>query len=241
MKNRSLQLIALSAILAGCTHAAGTHPHDLSVEQHQALAASEEKQAQQHEAQQHKAEQESAPRPSEERCASGKGRVCWTVKNDPIGGQKGQAEEHRRLASEHRAASQTLRDAETRACRCLSDEDRDGSPFAHGADIQGVLELRKEKLLGKSKSSQELGATIVFRATPGLTVEWLQRIVECHLARNSAVGHDMPEMAYCPLVPRGAQAKVRSVDGGFAIDVSADDPASAAEIWRRAQKLSQSP
>jgi len=68
-------------------------------------------------------------------------------------------------------------------------------------------------------------------------VEWLQRIVDCHLARNAAVGHDMPEMADCPLVPRGAKASVRSVGDGFAVDVSSEAAESAAEIWRRAQLL----
>jgi hypothetical protein len=101
-----------------------------------------------------------------------------------------------------------------------------------------VSQFREEKLVGKNRITRDAGATIVFRATPGLTVEWLQRIVDCHLARNSAVGHDMPEMAYCPLVPRGAQAKVRSVGDGFAVDVRADDAETAEEIWRRAQQIS---
>jgi hypothetical protein len=33
------------------------------------------------------------------------------------------------------------------------------------------------------------GAVISFRATPGLTAQWLQRVIDCHLARNAALGH----------------------------------------------------
>jgi hypothetical protein len=224
----------LSTILAAgaCGHAAGTQPHEMSAAQHQAAATSEENQAAQHSAQHDPAAQE-----KQERCSSGKGRVCWTVTTNPTAGHQSTAEEHHALAAQHRAASKSLADAEARACTGLSDEDRDMSPFAHGADIRSVSQFREETVAAKSKTTRDAGATIVFRATPGLTAEWLQRIIECHLARNSAVGHDMPEMAYCPLVPRGAQATVRSVGDGFAVDVRADDAQTAAEIWRRAQQI----
>lgn len=70
-----------------------------------------------------------------------------------------------------------------------------------------------------------------------MTVPWLQRLVDCHLARNAALGHDVPEMPYCPLVPRGVSARVSAVDRGFAVDVRAEDPATAQEILRRARGL----
>lgn len=229
------RIITLSITLAAsaCGHAAGTQPHDMSAARHQAAAAQEEDQASGHAAQ-----HDPAADRNEERCSAGKGRVCWTVTTNPTQGHVKTAEEHRELAAQHRAASQALQSAEARACTGIDDADRDVSPFAHGADIRSVSQFREEQLVGKNKVTRDAGATIVFRATPGLTVEWLQRIVDCHLARNSAVGHDMPEMAYCPLVPRGAQATVRSVGDGFAVDVRADDAETAAEIWRRAQQVS---
>jgi hypothetical protein len=231
------RVITLSVTLAvgACGHAAGTQPHDMSAAEHQAAAAREEDDASQH-AGQH--DPEAAQ--TKERCLAGKGRVCWTATTNPTQGHVKTAEEHRELAAQHRAASQALRDAEARACAGIDDADRDVSPFAHGADIRSVSQLREEYDGGnyKNSESRDAGATIDFRATPGLTVEWFQRIVDCHVARNAAVGHDMPEMAYCPLVPRGAQANVRSVGDGFAVDVRADDAETAQEIWRRAQQIS---
>jgi hypothetical protein len=81
------------------------------------------------------------------------------------------------------------------------------------------------------------GAAIVFRAVPGLTAEWLQRIIDCHLARNAAVGYEMPEMADCPLALPGISAKVVSSGDGFAAQVRSGQDSTAAEIWRRAQQI----
>jgi hypothetical protein len=225
--------IALPLVLAsvGCSPA-GTQAHEMSAAQHQAAANQEEAQAAEHAAQHD-------PKASEPqtRCTGGKGRVCWSQSVNPTQEHASTADEHHELAAKHRAASQALRDAEASACVGISDEDRDTSPFAHTQDISSVSKLTREEATGKSRVTHDAGATIVFRAAPGLTAEWFQRIVDCHLARNAAVGHDMPEMTYCPLVPRNVKATVRSVGDGFAVDVATNDAKSAAEIWQRAQKL----
>lgn len=226
-------LMPLALVALACGPAAGTQPHDLSVPEHEAAAAQDEQQASGH-AHQH----DPSATQQREQCSAGKGRVCWTVVSNPTAEHIKSAEEHRALAAQHRASSQALSNAEAQACAGLAEEDRDTSPFAHVADIASVSQLKEEYAVGKNKETREAGATVVFRAAPGLTEEWLQRIVNCHLARNAAVGHDMAEMPYCPLVPKGAQASVRSVGDGFAVDIRSEEPATAAEIWRRAQQLS---
>jgi hypothetical protein len=208
--------------LGACGPPAGTRPHDMSIAQHEAAATREEGQATQI---------GGAAGP----CQNSPGPVCWSDATSSW------AAERRNLAARHRAAAQALREAEARACAGLTDEDRDTSPFSHGTDIRSVSQLREERQSGKASTARDTGATIVFRSTPGLTAEWLQRILDCHLARNAAVGYDMPEMPDCPLVPRGASAKVRSVGDGLAVDVRSDDATSAAEIWRRAQAIHVTP
>jgi len=162
---------------------------------------------------------------------------CWTSETNPTEAHINDAKHHQELAAQHRAASEALRAAESRACAGVPDEDRDISPFAHREDIRSVSPLEEEDKLGKTAKRRVAGAEIVFRAVPGLTAEWLQRVVDCHLARNAAIGHDAAssEMAFCPLAPRGAQASVRSVGDGFAVAVRADDDATAKEILRRAE------
>lgn len=70
-----------------------------------------------------------------------------------------------------------------------------------------------------------------------MTAEWLQRLVDCHLARNASLGHSVPELPDCPLVPKGVEAQVLSTGSGFAVNVRADDPATSEEIFARARRL----
>ncbi|MDX2054631.1 MAG: hypothetical protein SFV15_19680 [Polyangiaceae bacterium] len=231
-----LILLPLTFAAGACAPAAGTQAHEMSAAEHQAAAKQEESDAEAHAAKYHP----EAPAVGAA-CKPSRGRVCWTEWENPSKEHQISAAEHHDLAAKHRAASKELTEAEASACSGLSDEDRDISPFAHGADISSVTQLKEEKRAGKATTTRDAGATVVFRAAPGLTAEWLQRIVDCHLARNAAVGHNMPQMSYCPLVPRGVQAKVHSSGGGFAVDIRSDDPETVAEIWKRAQQLKIKP
>jgi hypothetical protein len=76
------------------------------------------------------------------------------------------------------------------------------------------------------------GATITVAAQPGMTREWLQRLV------------DDPALAAqpgCPMSVNGATAAVRSTGNGFAITVApgerVHDRDAAREILRRAEAL----
>jgi hypothetical protein len=147
--------------------------------------------------------------------------ICWSDrrlinKEDELAAQK------RHEAAAHRRVSQALRDAEERACAGVPDADRVESPFAHWADIRFVQVLPD-------------GARFEFRAVPGLEAAWLRHVVDCQLARDDALGHDVPELPYCPLVPRGATARVSPSEGGYAVEVTSSDANGAAEIVRRAQ------
>jgi len=156
-------------------------------------------------------------------------RPCWSRASEHAG-------EHRRMAEEHRAAARALLDAEARACAGIDEADRDTSPFDHRDDIASVARLSETVTVGHGTSEHLVGATVVFRAVRGMTAEWLQREIDCHLARNDAVGHDMPEMPSCPLVP-AQSAHARSTGDGFAVDIRGSDDAAAQEILRRAESL----
>src|SRR5699024_11191603 len=113
------------------------------------------------------------------------------------------AERHRKLAEKHRAASKALVDAEQRFCSGIPEADRDTSPFYHREDLRAVQGLKNapdasDVYSGGATSAVEIqqiekevvgpgglqGARVTFRAVPGMTAEWLQRVVDCHLARN---------------------------------------------------------
>jgi hypothetical protein len=168
------------------------------------------------------------------------GDICWTSVTNPTQTHLRQAAEHRRHAADHRAGSAALRDAEASACVGLSQEDRDMSPFDHAEDIASVEPLA-ELETSDAASRRTAGAVVTFRAVPGMTAEWLQRVIDCHLARNASLGHVVPEMPNCPLVPNGAQARVSSTASGFAIAIRSADSATAREILSRAQRLRSAP
>jgi hypothetical protein len=151
-----------------------------------------------------------------------------------------EADAHRKLAHEHRAASQALRDAEQRSCSGISEADRDSSPFSHREDIASIEDSNEATTAYGGRPQVQgrlIGARIVFRAVPGMTKEWLQREVDCHLARNQVVGESDPSMAFCPLAVAHVSASVSSTGNGFAVDVTSNDPDSIKEVVRRAQAL----
>jgi hypothetical protein len=220
----------ISALLLNCAADPGTQPHDMSQAQHEAMAKHEETAAEGH-ADQHDPDAKKA-----ESVCSGKGG-CWTSVSNPTAKHGEDATRHHELAQKHRAASNALASAEASACAGMSDDDRDISPFYHREDIASVAPLTETVKAGKGTTGKEAGSTVVFRAVPGMTAEWLQRVVDCHLARAAAMGHQMPEMDYCPLELKGVKANVTSAGNGFAINVSADDAATIAEIQKRSKAL----
>ena len=132
--------------------------------------------------------------------------------------------EARRLGTDRRRSSVSLRTAEEQACSGLAEPDRDESPFAHHDEIVRVDPI-------------EHGVRVHFRHVDGLTADWLEHLVECHLARDEVIGPDGPDTKECPLAVRGAITHV-AVDGaGYVIEVRSNDVDAAAEIVRRAGAL----
>lgn len=201
--------------------------------------------------------EEPATRAEELRCALARdgsvtGGACWSVLVSPTAEHRGVAEERKRIAADRRLVSPALRLAEASACAAIPAYDRDVSPFEHRSDIVSVtplLETAKGWFSARTPGSAPMriaikrvtGAVVVFRAVPGMTETWLQRVVDCHLARNAALGHDVPEAPDCPLVPVGAEARVTATDDGFAIAVRSSDRQAGHEILERAERLRGEP
>ena len=214
-----LHAAVLAVVCSGCSPATpGAKPLDMSAKDHTAAAADHDR---------------AADANGGERCAGGKADpalsgACWTTGADQA---------HRKMADDHRAASQALRDAEAKACGGLGPSDRDESPFAHRDDVVGVEPLVSTITSSKGPTKHVDGASITLRAVPGLTAEYLQRLVSCHLPRNASRGFARDEMSFCPLAVKGASATVASASGGFRVDVRGDGEDAIKEIVRRADAL----
>jgi hypothetical protein len=232
MKRTNLLALLVVATSIGACATPGTRPQDMSAAGHESAAKQEEGAAAEHAAQ----AEANAPSSQGDCSPSAQDRaVCWTSTVNPTSSHRKEAEKHRAAAEAHRAASQKLLAAEAAACGGIAEEDRDESPFFHREDIQRVTmdDLQAARLTAK----EAIGATVYFRAVPGLTQEWFQRIADCHLARNAALGFEVPEMAYCPLAVPGVTAQVRSVGNGFAVELRGHTAEQIAELRRRAQAL----
>ncbi len=216
------------SILAGALLALGaclTSPGDMSATQHDLAAAQEEQAAAAHE----KLYRPGAVAPVEECGASHPGIEdgCWMSAANPTERQLREAREHLRRAAEHRRASAALRAAEVRACAGIPEHDVDTSPFEHTDQIAKVERIGAPGRAG--------GAAVTFKPMAGMTQERMQRLVDCQLARDAALGHVVPEMPDCPLVPRGVVAAVSLVDGAVVVRVTSKDAVVAEEIFSRAE------
>jgi hypothetical protein len=163
--------------------------------------------------------------------ASGCSRV-WTSEVNPTMQHLRDAKERGDVATMYRATVPALRDAEDSWCSDLADADRDIGPFYHREDIHRV-----ERLRNLPRSPAVIGARVVFHARPGMNAPWLQRVVDCHLARCAAIRASDPELPFCGLALRGVTAQVASVPGGLAVEVVAPDRPTADLVLRRARDL----
>lgn len=147
---------------------------------------------------------------------------CWTVDQNPTAVHLAEAQRRMRSAWTHREESQALRDAEARACEGLSAHDRDTSPFAHREDILSAAVLREDV----GDRVREAGAVFVFRRVPNLTEDRLQKLVDCHLARNAAIGFADAEPGD-PLDVPDVKVAVRE---GLRVEVVAPVQSAAREV-----------
>lgn len=160
---------------------------------------------------------------------------CWTADRNPTAVHLQEAARHREHAAQHRAQSRALREAEARACSRLTGHDRDTSPFAHRDDVIAVGPL--VQLRGEEAKPKGVGAAVTFRAVPGLTVDRLQQLVDCHLARNAALGFPRAQEPDDPLDVPGVRARVTQAGDALRVELRGGDPAACRQVLERARQL----
>jgi hypothetical protein len=136
-----------------------------------------------------------------------------------------------RVAHEHRDAAEQLRLAAASACA--------GVPRSEQASsMRSLVVLSVEPLyesIFPSKGSRILsGATVRVAAEPGLTEQWLGRVMECHMAQHRVLGELKEEG--CPLATIGA-VEVVGAPGSFLVRIRANDRDAAAQVLQRARGL----
>lgn len=110
-------------------------------------------------------------------------------------------------------------DRERLACTAVPDRDRDEGLFAMRDQIVAVQEVR-DRVFPKAPP-QLVGARIDLRATPGVTEQWIGRIIGCHVAHYAVVG-GAPAVP-SPMLVAGAQVRVSSTSDGFRVWITSND------------------
>lgn len=102
------------------------------------------------------------------------------------------------------------------------------------ADVD-VVEAARETSMTKPFLSRSVGADIHVRATPGMTAQWLARLVECHMA-TELVGAACTS-SECPLGLARVTISVSPTATGFTLAIRSNDPDVAREVARRSELL----
>jgi len=140
-------------------------------------------------------------------------------------------------ASEHLSAARQLRDAERLACADVPTADRDAGPFADKSRIEEVQVLR-DRTWAKGMT-QPVGVAVYLRAEPGLTEQWVSRVLECHLAHVAVVGRTAYD--FSPLSPYGAKVTVGSTATGFRVTITSPDIDTARAVIAKGESLVGAP
>lgn len=129
------------------------------------------------------------------------------------------------------------------ACADIPEADRSSALFVRAEDIERVAPLKEQRYrVSRSSALPVLKGSIIYvRAAPGMTVQSLRRIVDCHVAQTDGRPTTAPLMAGCPLYVPGASATVLFEGGRFVVEIRADDRAAAEEVLARSLQAARPP
>jgi hypothetical protein len=119
------------------------------------------------------------------------------------------------------------------ACEGVADDESRKGLFPYREDIERVEPYKVE--VSSKEPARLAGATLYLRAEPGVTAEWLERVLACHLSHRIPC----PDGDRCPLEVGPLRVDARSAGPTFVVDVRARDPEAARETLRRARALAR--
>jgi hypothetical protein len=123
---------------------------------------------------------------------------------------------------------------ERRACAEVPEAERAQGPFARRDRIERVETLRQ---IGNPKLVAPLsGVAVTVRATPGVTEQWMDRVIECHLAYRANRGATSTPSTD-PLDIDDTRVAISPTATGFRIAITSDNPEVARAVIESGRSL----
>lgn len=154
---------------------------------------------------------------------------CWDPVEENAERQRAAAAREERRAQDERRAAASLVEAEVAACRGISPDEVEHSPFAHRAAIAEVIP--------HTSGGKMRGVRIVFKPVVGLTAAWMDKAIACHRARFARLGEPATYLADDPTLVPGASTTVRMRGGHLEVLVETGNDVAAHVALERARDL----
>ena len=154
---------------------------------------------------------------------------CWDPAEEIAERHRVAAARERQRARAERRVAADLVETELAACRGISPDEVEHSPFAHKKAIAEVIPHREAGVVR--------GVRIVFKPVLGLTANWMQRAIACHRARFERLGEAPTYLSDDPTLVRGATTTVTDHNGRLEVLVVTRDDVAAAVALDRAEGL----
>ena len=122
------------------------------------------------------------------------------------------------------------------ACHEVPDAESSLAVLVSPDDILRVDELKARDHADDPTVPAGEGARITIAAQPFVNSAWLQRAIDCHLARN-AVAHRPANASRSPLDVEGTTITVSAEPGSLTINIATNDHQAAREVLTRARAL----
>jgi hypothetical protein len=132
--------------------------------------------------------------------------------------------------------------AERLACADVSEAERDLGPFAPHDRVVRVEPVNR--VVSPKAPAPLAGVALYVRATPGLTEQWVDRVIECHVAHHAAhraeTGAPVADDVGCPLAVDDTRIAVSPTSTGFRVAITSPDPEVARELLEKGRALAVS-
>jgi hypothetical protein len=154
---------------------------------------------------------------------------CWDPAEEIAERHRVAARREVQLARDERRAATKLVEAEIAACRGISPEEVEHSPFAHKKAIADVVP--------HSEGGVIRGVRIVWKPVLGLSAAWMRQAIACHRARFERLGEPATYLSDDPTLVPGVTATVTDHGGRLEVLIESRDDVSAHVALARAKDL----